>query len=316
MVRARTRGGDVTASSKSGRTTSRRDRRPILEDRAVLERLYWTEGRSIRALAADLGCSRNAVRAALERHAIEIRSRSQLRPPQLDDREWLRQAYHRQRRSARSIARELNCSDGMVLAALHRLDIPTRPRRPRPSPLLADREFLEQRYWGERVSIAGIAKELACSPGAVRSAMLRHGIEVRAVGAPRIEQLYDRSWLAAARRRRTSAEIARLLDCSEVTVRWALWRSGMAPGPPRRRRPAELDDLAFLFAAYVTERRSARSIAAQLRCSTATVLQALRRNGIAVRSARQQASAAALREEAAPPSPSSPNVAKRHLEPV
>ncbi len=79
----------------------------------------------------------------------------------------------------------------MVLAALHRLNIPTRPRRPTPSPLLADRHFLEERYWGEGASIVTIAQELGCSAGAARGAMQRHGIGARAVGAPRIEQLYE-----------------------------------------------------------------------------------------------------------------------------
>ncbi len=113
----------------------------------------------------------------------------------------------------------------MVLAALHRLSIPTRPHRPTPSPLLADRDFLERRYWGEGASIVTIARELGCSPGAVRGAMQRHGLSVRAMGPPRIEQLYDPAWLAAARKRWSVTQIAQNLACSEVTVRWALWRT-------------------------------------------------------------------------------------------
>jgi biotin operon repressor len=287
---------------------------PPLADRDRLEHLYIEHG-SVRGVARELGCSRNAVRAALERHGIELLPAHRARPPQLDDRQWLHHAYHRQHRSARSIAEELGCSAGMVLAALHRLDIVTRPKRPRPSPLLADRRFLWKRYWAERKSIVAIANELACSPGAVRAALFRHGIEVRAAGAPRIDQLYDREWLAAAAARSTPAEMATTLGCSEVTVRWALWRSGIAPGPGRRQRPAALDDVTYLFRTYVTEGRSARGIAAELGCAPATVLQALRRNGLAVRSAQRQLGIAG---PAAPSSrgPGPPARSNRELEAV
>jgi hypothetical protein len=259
----------------------------ILADGERLRRLYLLENGSVRGVARTLGCSRNAVRRALDRHSIALLPATRARPPELDDRQWLHGAYHRQQRSPQSIGAELGCSAGMVLAALHRLDIVTRPRRPRPSPRLADKDFLWQRYWGERRSIVSISEELACSPGAVRAALFRHGIEVRAAGAPRIDQLYDRAWLSAAARS-APADIAKKLGCSEVTVRWALWRSGISPPPVRSRRPAALDDVAYLFRTYVTEQRSARSIAVELGCAPGTVLQALRRNGLAVRSAERQ----------------------------
>lgn len=289
-------------------------RLPVLADRELLDRLYRIEHRSVRAVARELGCSRNAVRAALERHGIAIFPVNRGRPLQLEDRHWLHDAYHRERRSAQSIAEELGCSAGMVLAALHRLDIVTRPNRPRPSPRLADKEFLWQRYWGEQRSIVSIGAELACSPGAVRAALFRHGIEVRAAGAPRIDQLYDPQWLAAAASRSTPAETAETLGCSEVTVRWALWRSGIAPGPGNPRRPAALDDVAYLFRTYVTERRSARSIAAELGCAPGTVVKALRRNGLAVRSSQRQLVTA--RPAPPPASVDPPPTQTRDLQPV
>ncbi len=58
---------------------------------------------------------------------------------------------------------------------------------------------------------------------------------------------------------------------------------GLAPGVGRPRRPTELDDFVYLHRAYVLERRSARCIAADLGCSAKTVLDTLRRNGIAIR---------------------------------
>jgi hypothetical protein len=219
---------------------------------------------------------------------VTLRTRP-VRPPELDQRPWLRRAYIVDGRSARSIAAQLGCSDQIVLAALHRLDIPTRPKRPVVPDALGDHGLLLDMYWGKSMSIAAIGDRLGCSAGAVRQALHRHGIEVRVVGRTRIEQLYDPDWLRQARDRWTSAEIAVLLECSETTVRWAMWRSQIPPGAGTPPRPPQLNDVAFLLREYTTAGRSAKSIALDLGCSTATVLHAIRRHGLAVRSATRQA---------------------------
>ncbi|MEA2972794.1 MAG: hypothetical protein QOG82_1252 [Actinomycetota bacterium] len=211
-----------------------------------------------------------------------------VRPPELHDRRWLRRAYVAEGRSARSIAAELGCSARVVLAALHRLDIPTRPKRPVRPRALDDGERLRDLYWARCMSIAAIGAELGCSAGAVRGALHRHGIPVRALGPARIEQLYDVEWLRQAKDRWTAAQIAVLLECSETTVRWALWRSQIPAGSGPPPRPAQLDDVSFLLREYVTAGRSATAIADEIGCTTATVIHALRRHGLAVRSAARQ----------------------------
>ena len=226
-----------------------------------------------------------------------------MRPPELDDRRWLRREYVANGRLARSIAAELGCSDRMVLAALHRLDIPTRPKRPVRPDALGDHELLRDLYWGQCMSIAAIGAQYGCSAGAVRRALHRHGITVRALGPARIEQLYDSEWLRQAKDRRSSAEIAVLLGCSETTVRWALWRSQIPAGSGPPPRPRQLDDVTFLLQEYVTARRSATEIADEIGCSTSTVLHALRRHGLAVRSAARQI---ATRRPQSPQSPQRP----------
>lgn len=208
-------------------------------------------------------------------------------------------------RSAQSIADELGCTAGVVLNALRRHHIPTRPSRPAPSPLLQDRQFLWERYAERRQSIAAIAEELGCSPGAVRLALHRQGIPVRDLGAPRIEQLYDPAWLRRARSEGTVPDIALRLGCSEATVRWALWRSGIPAGQGRPSRPPELDDVAYLLYHYVRQRRTAAAIAAELGCARQTVLNALRRHGLAVRPAAIGGPTATLplRRKGTPPPP-------------
>lgn len=153
---------------------------------------------------------------------------------------------------------------------------------------MGDREYLWENYSVRGLSIVTLANQLGCAPATVRRALHRHGIEVRPYGRPRIDQLYDTDWLRQARAEARPGEIARMLGCSEVTVRWALWRSGIAPGPGSPNRPKALDDVEFLLREYVQLRRSATSIASELGCATATVTAALRRHGLRVRSSVEQ----------------------------
>ena len=168
---------------------------------------------------------------------------------------------------------------------------------------LGDHDLLRNLYWGQCMSIAAIGAQYGCSAGAVRRALHRHGITVRDMGPARIEQLYDAEWLRQAKDRWTSAEIAVLLGCSETTARWALWRSQIPAGSGPPPRPAQLDDVTFLLQEYVSAGRSATAIADEIGCSTATVLHALRRHGLAVRSATRQI---ATRRPPRPPRPTEP----------
>lgn len=259
-----------------------RPRPEPLNDVSFLRREYVEKGRRVADIAAELGCADATVRRALNRHGLPRRT---VRPSQLNDRQWLTRAYHEEGRACRSIAMELGCSPAMVLDALRRMGIGRRPKRPVPSDKLQDGAYLFERYWEERLSIVAIARGLQCSPGAVRRAMHRHGIEVRRSGPPRIDQLYDDDWLERAVRdqRKTPDDIARSLGCSVVTVRWALWRASIPPGPGVPRRPAELDEPSFLRQEYVERGRTLAELAGALGCSATTVDDALRRHGISAR---------------------------------
>lgn len=104
-----------------------------------------------------------------------------MRPSELDDREWLLDAYGTQRRSTTMIARELGTSDGVVRNALHRLDIPVRSRKESLQRFseLGDREWLEGRYLDEGLSARQIADRLGCTQRSVLNAMEQLGIQRR-----------------------------------------------------------------------------------------------------------------------------------------
>lgn len=49
-------------------------------DPDILERLYWGEGRTIREIADELGCSRHAISYNMDKHGMETRKNSHQKP--------------------------------------------------------------------------------------------------------------------------------------------------------------------------------------------------------------------------------------------
>jgi DNA-binding CsgD family transcriptional regulator len=103
----------------------RRPRFAELSSAAFLRTRYLEAGESPSAIAAELGCSRSAVVAALR--AAGIRRQVPSRATELT-KEFLVNAYVRQGRSTTEIAAELGCGPTTVARHLRRCGIALRPR--------------------------------------------------------------------------------------------------------------------------------------------------------------------------------------------
>jgi biotin operon repressor len=115
------------------RRAAHRRRFALLADEHELRRRYVELGESCPQIAADLGCSATAVRAALKAFAIPREPRARIarsiagrRDRRLNDADWLRRAYLDERWSMRRIADHLGCTIMTVHRALNRHGIPRR----------------------------------------------------------------------------------------------------------------------------------------------------------------------------------------------
>jgi DivIVA domain-containing protein len=152
-----------------------------------------------------------------------------------------------------------------------------------PDVRLDDPESLRRAYVDEGLSLSTIAEEAGCSDATVRRVLLRLGIEIRRSGPVPIKELRDVGWLRArVEEGSTVKELADFLGCAESSVRSSLHWAGIDLATARQ-RPAALRDPEFLARAYVTERRSVRSIAEELGCNKDAVLLALRTHGLPIR---------------------------------
>jgi DNA-binding CsgD family transcriptional regulator len=137
-------------------------------------------GRSLSSIAAEVGCSRSAVRAAAIRLRITDRRPYKLvRFWQLHDVTWLRRRYVDDAWTSGQIAAEVGCSPGSVLRALHRAGVALRHWPAADTTLLHDGVWLHARYVDEAMSTTAIAARLGCSPQTVLKALARAGITAR-----------------------------------------------------------------------------------------------------------------------------------------
>lgn len=96
-----------------------------LHDEEWLRREYVGEGRSMRDIAGDLGCSDKTVKYWLAQHGIPTRGPGPDRPWQ--DETWLVEQYWGEWKSMEEIAEGAGCSVTTLIRWMDRLGVPRRP---------------------------------------------------------------------------------------------------------------------------------------------------------------------------------------------
>ena len=246
---------------------------PELVDADTLRRLHVTEGKSLAAIAKQVGCSPFDVGRALHRHGIAQRTHHRVYP-ELADGDLLRRWYETEGLSASEIARRVGCTDGAVSAALVRHGITPRARREYPE--LTDGDLLRRWYETEGRSFTDIAAEVGCAPQTVSAALARHGIPARPTRTARPDGLDDRDLLAGLRADGlTIAEIADRVGASTSATRSALARHGLTGS--RRSRYPQLNDVKALRR-MADEGLTASQIAGRIGCTSRAVRDAFARH--------------------------------------
>jgi biotin operon repressor len=194
-----------------------------------LKREYEENGRTVTAIAKELGCSHTAVGRALATLGIARRPPGGSTTfPQLHDPAWVRHEYLERARSCTDIAATLGCSLAAVSAALQRFGIRSREQlRQEELHRLRDRAWLEREYVEKGRDTVMIGAELGCSSTTVITALRRFDIPLRKRGfRPRYPELHDRPWLEReyGEKGRAVTDIARELGCTHKAVRVALNR--------------------------------------------------------------------------------------------
>lgn len=96
-----------------------------LQDKEWLTSEYVEKRRSSNDIANQLKCSNHTVLKSLRDFGIEVRKRTS-KYWQLNDKEWLRKVYLKDKKSGREIAKMIGCTPGVVHSSLVSIGIKTR----------------------------------------------------------------------------------------------------------------------------------------------------------------------------------------------
>lgn len=274
-------------------------------DRDLLEQRYLVDGLSARQIGAEAGISERAVLLRLHRLGIPLRPAGGARRVQdrLDPAD-LAERYRNQGQSITTIARDLDMSAESVRRALHRHGLVEPSGRATDVSSRLTLDVLRRAFVDDGRSVADIAAEHGVSTETVRRHLRLHdltsdrsrdGHAAGVLAAVLTADVLRREYVDAGK---TLAEIAdqygfsaegvrRQLHKLEIPLRPA--RPGRrAPDDKPRKKPGRKTTLseAVLQSRYVEQGQSIAEIASELRVSEEGVRQALRRNGIDLRSKR------------------------------
>jgi DNA-binding XRE family transcriptional regulator/transposase-like protein len=245
---------------------------PKLRDADWLRHQYLDLGRTVKDIAAEIGCSMSGVSNALCRRGIHKHSGK--RRADLST-EWLRQQYIGAGRSVVDLAEEVGVSRMTVRRALVDAGIAIRPLAKPPE--LDDRDWCEAH---QHESHDELADRLGTSGASVRRAMQSHGF----APLPRPEtvpypQLVDADWMRTRYEQEgmTQTQIANLIGCTRNAVAQAMSRLGIEARPKWSIKYPELHDEEWL-AAHIGKGKSESDIAKQLGCDPKTVRLAFQRH--------------------------------------
>jgi DNA-binding CsgD family transcriptional regulator/DNA-binding phage protein len=176
--------GDIAAEVGLSRTSVRRAlvdaSIPIDDGRLPAELndpdwLATQEGVTNAELARRLGCTKEAVSRARQRHGLRQGVRRETKYPQLGDRDWPEDRYIGRGMTQAQIALEIGCARSAVAQAMHRLGLQARPNRVPEYPELHDREWLAARLAAGGTA-SSIARELGCHHTSAAAALRTHGL--------------------------------------------------------------------------------------------------------------------------------------------
>lgn len=145
------------------------------------------------------------------------------------DEKWLREQYHKSKKSQREIAELADVTEQTIRRWMKKHDIERRSVAEAKSEgdiaPLKDPDWLKEQYWTQGKTLAEIGDEVGVSDHAVNNWMDRHGIETRSASESQSDGdigLYtDPDWLRQQYwdEKNTVAEVGELAGVSETTIR-------------------------------------------------------------------------------------------------
>ena len=174
---------------------------PQLNDKDWLIQKYIKEEKSQNEISKIINCGKGAIKTALNRHNVKIRSRKdaqfthfkreQPKISELNNKEWLQTKYIDEKLSISEIANLLGLNKGRVFNALKRYNIPRRnkteaaklwhPKHVIKPDTLGNKEWLYDKYVIQKMSLPQIGKLVNVATTTVYTYLKRFNIPIRTI---------------------------------------------------------------------------------------------------------------------------------------
>lgn len=199
--------------------------------------------------------------------------------------------HHRKRIPLSNIAVEFNTSCSVLKSYMQREGIKIYPFSPHAELKSHGREFYIELHYVKKLSVPEIAKKLEAKEHAVRTVMLKFGIEIINHRNRNIPELQNRSWLEEnhIQKRKSCQAIAEELGCSVSVVNRRLLELGITPTSPRNIIDEKLN-YDWLYKEHVSKSRTTYDIAEEVGCSSSHIRRVLRKVGIGCMGYREETS--------------------------
>ena len=243
----------------------------------VLEERYVKNEESAESIAGDLGTSISLVCKRLKEYGLPVRGNRIPIPVSRDELEGM---YIGQNMTIQQISDKTGVSKNLVHANLKRLDIPLRPDNSARRVNNIPKKDLEDMYVRQVCHVDEIGKKFGVSKYAVYRQLAEYGIPRRRTRTIQRTTISKETLKCMhLDEEMSAAQIARELNCSQVTVWQKLRKHGIRVRGRNLDRVLTKDRLVRL---YDKEKKSAKELGRMFKCDPATIHAYRRKFGIPV----------------------------------
>ena len=243
----------------------------------ILEERYVQNKEPPKSIAKDYGCSWGLVYRKLKEHGLLVHGR---RIPIPISRAELEGMYVRQGMTAKKISDKTGIPLHLIQSNLTRFNIPIRPDNATKRVNKIPKKDLEDMYARQGCRVDEIGEKFGVSRYAVYRQLDEYGIPRRNSGTVR-RTMFSKETLRRMHvdERKSAAQIARELNCNQVTIWKKLNEYGIKV---RGRNLGKILTKDILIQLYSVKNKSSKELGKMFNCDTATIHAYLKKFGIQI----------------------------------
>ncbi len=246
-----------------------------------IEDLYYTQKKSLKAIAAELKISASKLKKLFAQYGLVKKSPNNVTKKTLED------LYYTKKTPVKTIADQLEISTASLYKLFVKLGIKKRPNSTKTKTtidLLSPNavELLKTFYYDEKLSYKEIGNRFNISPSKVYNLIKKHGFEERESVLRKVKENISKNELIRmySLENKSLREISDFYQTSPRKIKKLLIHYGISENPKLVKRASLHSDKDLLVKLYIEEDKTAAAVARELGVSLHILRQALKFHGL------------------------------------